>query len=96
MQIEKNIKGNDFIIIDDCMTHEQALAVPGKMLRHAEFMRLVSEGFPFLELGICGPFWLETRISCMMRAVMIVQPNGTAVPGRYDKTFLCYYFGFKK
>lgn len=96
MQIDKNINGNDFIVIDECMTHEQALAVPGRMLRHAEFMRLVSEGFPFDQIGLSGPFWLETRISCMIRGVMIIQPNGKAVPGRYDKTFLCYYFGFKK
>lgn len=93
MTITKNINGSNFTIIPYCMTFDEALTKPGKMLKHAEFMRLAESNFPFSEIGISGPFWLDTKISCMLRAVMIIQPDGTAVSSRYDKTFLCYFLG---
>lgn len=93
MQEQKIINGTKYLIIRSAMTYDEALKIPARLLRHGEYARLVSAGFPFHELGVFGPYWLETRLSCSLRAVFLLQPDNTTIQGRYDKTFLAFYFG---
>jgi hypothetical protein len=93
MQEIKNINGNNYMIIRSAMTYDEALKVPAKLLRHGEYAKLMASGFDFSQLGAFGPYWLDTRLSCSLRAIFLLQPDGSVVQGRYDKTFLAYYFG---